>query len=332
MKKNKIIGLLVGLGGIIGSFAAAAALYVKNVSPVGFGIGAHYSASDGDITFLINGKAEGSIDPSYLTSDGTNDGEALGALHETKGFYTQAKYEFPLSAVYSSHAQDFVVGNFKFELKSISEEIVNHASVWVALDGIESLDDFNVKDDQERDGHNWYGYSDDNKFFNYHEEIINSSHYYDDRITASSYTCAKDIVIPTSSDGKIKVVAYVKLDADVITDGTMLNLAEKTPFTVEATWGEPANFEFAYVRGDGNDWTSDELYAMVPNFKSKTGFEWYYTGLTGFTNAKAFKQYHPTDDSQNYSSGENLSLEASHSYAIYWNGSASSEAFKVQLD
>ena len=127
MKMKKIIGFLVAGAGAVASFAVAAALYTKDVNPVGFGIGAEYHAQDGAISYKIAGENSGTVTPHYLDGDGHNGGTGITAV------YRQVEYVFPLTAVYSRQAQDYVFGNFKLDIENISTELRNHSAVWVEL-------------------------------------------------------------------------------------------------------------------------------------------------------------------------------------------------------
>ena len=95
--KKKLIGIAVASFGMILSVGSAIALYVKAADPASFGIGqGTYEGSEGAITYKINGNTTGTVAPAYLKANGENGGAGLG------GEYTQVKYEFALSATYSS--------------------------------------------------------------------------------------------------------------------------------------------------------------------------------------------------------------------------------------
>lgn len=313
MKTKKIIGLLIATGGVVASFAAAAALYTKGVNPVGFGIGAQYHGQDGSISYKISGANSGTVNPSYLKADGTNGGPGLN--HE----YTQVEYVFPLTAVYGKNPQDYVMGNFKFEILDIASQVKGNASVWVELKGFgdeyyqrigaETLDD-PLKHDVDHSA-KWGSSAANVKFMNSDVPITNEM---------SEYSVDKDIAVETS--GTQAVYVYIKFNSGT-NASNMLDLAETVPFTVKATWGAPsARYEGAYVIGDGSDWKMDELYAMVPNMKASS-FEWYYKGVTGWTVGKAVKDNHEGEDtwSRNYSDQvENTPLTASTTYNVVWNG------------
>ena len=317
MKTKKIIGLLVACGGAIASFAAAAALYTKDVDPVGFGIGAQYHGQDGSISYKIDGKNSGTINPHYLRADGTNGGAGLGAEDNEGNRFTQVEYVFPLTAVYGKQGQDYVMGNFKVELENISEELQEHSHIWVELKDFGD-EYYTAEAAHTMDNSIKWGSSAANVKF------MNSDVLLDD----DSYSIDKDIAVETSGTQKVHV--YVKLDASVIADGAMLALAETTPFTIKATWGAPsASYEGAFAIGDGSGWAQDDLYAMVPNMKASS-FEWYYKGVTGWTLGKAVKHVNVGDDvwSANVSEEHpNAELDASKTYNVVWNGEGSGIAY-----
>ena len=299
MKKNKIIGLLVACGGMVASFAAASALYVKNANQTGFGIGATYHAADGSITYRIDGKSSGSIEASYLDASGNNGGHGFGGENLK---YTQAKFEFPLSAEYSLNPQPYVVGNFSIHLENIASSLQNKSKIWVQVTGWGDLTD------------NENPYKD-----KWGSSAANCNFFTEDQaITGSEFTANKDITV--SSVGGQSVTVYVKLDS-AVAEADILALADTVPFTISATWGAASEgYKFAYVVGNKNGWEQDDAYAMTPNLKT-AGFEWYFAGLTGFENGKCNKTVIENEQPVTFWSADpDATLDSSKVYDVSWDG------------
>ena len=290
MKMNKIVGILVAAAGVIASVSVASALYIKNASDVHFGIGAKWSGLGGTITYKINDATSGSVEPSYLKTDGSaNDGEGFG------GEYTQAHYEFSLGASFSSDVpvQSYVVGNFSVSLTNINFVLQNNAKIWVGVDG----------------------YTDDT-----YGKIHYGSAFMDGDadLTGATYSVDSDIVVASSNVQTVNV--YVKLNEGV-SDEALLALDEGKAFDISVSWGAPTNFEFAHVVGEGTMWQEDDVYAMVPNInKEGDVFEWMYTNLPGsMGNAKCKK-------GDTWSVDPEAVLEKDAKYDVYWSGSSSETA------
>jgi len=316
MKKNKIFGLLIALGGMVASFATAAALYTKKVDPVGFGIGAQFSTQDGSITYLIGGKTDGKINGEYLDELGNNHGSGLGGDAGENKHYTQVHFEFPLSATYTQKAQDYVVGNFSVSLSGIATQLQNKAKIWIELKGFgseyyqEGTEAANYKPDHSSV---WGSSAANVKFMNS-----------DELITGASYSKNKDIAVETAGGQSVHV--YFKLiTANPNTEAgeqafdfaDMLSLAETSPFTMSVSWGAVSQgYERAYCIGDGTNWKVDELYAMVPNLKSAT-YQWYFKGVSGWTAGKVIKPVAEGDDV--WSAGGDATLVAGTTYNVFWD-------------
>lgn len=285
MKHVKIVGLLVALGGVVASFAAASALYVLGPNEIGFGIGATYTAADGQIDYLIDGKSSGSIAPKFLNASGSkDDGEGFG------GEYTQALFEFPLSAYFHSHEQPYVAGNFEVNITNINSALFNKAHVWIQVKGWTN----------EYDGK--YGPSAANSNFMAEDAAI----------TSATYTTNKNIAVSSTEEENVSV--YFKLDS-AIDGASLLAVAESKLFDISVTWQQvTSDYKFAYVVGNKTAWEEDEVYAMQPNLKVNEGeFGWWYSGLTGFSTAKVKKEttWAPNDDQ---------TLNPEHHYNVAWNG------------
>jgi hypothetical protein len=302
IRKNKLIGSLIAFGGIVASFATAAALYTKAASPTGFGIGAEYQAIGGAIQYTIDGKVEGRIEPTYwISGTETNHGEALGGEHLE---YNEIQFAFPVGATYDTTkqvAQPYVLGNFSVSITNVVPALQNHAHVWTEVKGWTSS--FDGK----------WGSSDANKNFNASG---------DEAISGSSYSKSKNIVVETNHHQSVVVI--VKLDNTVMTEATMLQLAETKPFDISVTWQGPQDYDLAYVVGNKTNWEVDDAYAMVPNLLSESGFEWSFTGLTGFSEAKCSKPAASAPD--NWSADPNATLTPGSTYTVTWSGSGLAQA------
>ena len=311
MKKNKIIGLFVATGGVIASFAAATALYVGAASNVEFPIGkAEWHAQDGAITYKINGAASGTAEAHYLDKDGENGGTALG------GKYTQISYEFALSAEYGTGLikQDYVLGNFALSITNLNSKLYNKVEVWCDIDGY--TEHVMGGADGLTDKGQSYGYA------NYRVIADNPT------LTEATYNTSKDIAVKTDGGvGGQKARVFIKLKSDLLTDGqlvgdNLVNLAEEKVCDVAVTWGAPSStFEIAHVVGDVTEFNEDEAYAMVPNINkaNSEGFEWMFSGLTGFGKGKCRL-------GETWSADPDAVLDSTKSYNVYWSGSNSVQA------
>ena len=303
MKKNKIFGIGIASLGVVFSIATAAALYVKSAQDTGFGIGAgEYVGSEGVVTYKINGNTSGSLAPSYLKTDGSNGGTGLG------GDYTQVKYEALLSATYAQDlsAQDVVVGNLSVSIKNIPTKYQGKLSIWVGIDGYKEFDGATQESD---------------KIPSLGKQLFATAFMTSDyAITSenSEYVANRDIAV--KSGGEQKLVIYMKYD---LTGTDLLTQNEASlGYTLDISWGKPsANYNYAYVVGDGNQWTQDDEFAMAPNIdkKSTEGYEWMYNNLKGtLGHAKCNKTENQVTT---WSADPDAELDAAKTYNVYWNGS-----------
>lgn len=309
MKKNKLIGILVASTGAIASISTAAALYVKSATKTGFGIGAKWSGLSGTVTYLIDGKASGSMEAHYLDKDGNNGGEGFG------GAYTQAEFIFPVGASFSDDvpAQNVVVGNFEVDLTNISEALQNKAKIWVGVNGYTA---------------DTYGASHYSKAF-----MAN-----DTALTGEAYSVNHDIAV--SSAGTQSVCVYVKLD-QALSESDLFALAEGKAFDISVSWGAPTDFEFAHVVGNKTMWEDDDVYAMVPNINKENAkaydeeehpsvevFEWMFNNLPASMEKTKCRKVASKEPEITYNwSKDDKELEAGNVYDVYWSGANGAEAY-----
>lgn len=298
--KNKVIGILVGTAGVIASIGAASALYIKEAQKVGFGIGAKYSGGTGAINYLINGESTGTVNPSYVKSNGENGGEGLG------GVYTQVHYSFPLSATFSSDipAQPYVNGNFKVDLKNINSVLVDNSVISIVGSGYQRY----VEGQEEVPANETIGYK------TYNKGLI-----VDEPIDAATKTFSYDLCVGAAGGQSIDV--WFKLNS-AIEGNALADLHEGKLFDLSVTWGEVGEgYEGSYVISAGSSWSEDSAYAMYPNLKAKD-WEWMFTGLSGeLSKAKCKKGgNYSSNTGEGTDADGNVLLDAAKTYDVYWNG------------
>ena len=302
--KKKLIGISVATIGVLLSVGSAIALYTKAATDTSIGISqGTYEGSEGLITYKINGNTNGTVAPQYLKTDGTNGGAGLG------GEYTQVKYEFELSAEYSSSLieQNFVVGNLAVVVNSIPEAYRGKLSIWAGIEGYEagSL------------GEHYYASS---LMPGGVDFAINTEPGHQD------YGIDTDVAVSTV--GTQKLCVYLKYNLD---DLDLMDLDEASlGYSLSVTWGAPTTFEYAYVKGVGNLWTVDEKYAMNPNinatYENEGDWEWIYNALPGtMGEAKCFLPG-VNENPDVWSGGENAVLDEAETYDVIWSGKAADAA------
>ena len=301
--KKKLIGIAVASFGMVLSVGSAIALYVKAAEPAEFGISqGTYEGSEGAITYKINGSTSGAVDPQYLKANGENGGTGLG------GEYTQVKYEFALSATYSSSliAQNFVVGNLSVDIDNIPAKYQDKLSIWAGVEGYEagSL------------GEHYYASS---LMPGGVDFAINGEEGH------ASFNAAADVAV--SAAGTQKLCVYLKYNLG------NYNLAEMDEeslgYTLNVGWGEPVSFNHAYVKGDSIQWAQDDKYAMTPNINKEYAegvWEWAFNDLPGSFGPGAKCQVNDV-----WSADPNANLDAEKSYNVYWNGSSESAALFQEI-
>ena len=299
--KKKLIGIAVASFGMILSVGSAIALYVKNCDPTSFGISqGTYEGSEGLITYKINGNTSGTVAPQYLKANGENGGTGLG------GEYTQVKYEFALSATYSSTliAQNFVVGSLHLTIDNIPAAHQGKLAIWAGVEG--------------------------------YEEGSLGEHYYSkslmpggvdfaitNEVGHGAFNVNSNIAVSTA--GTQKLCVYLKYN---LGDYNLVEQDEASlGYTLDVSWGDSVSFNYAYVKGNGNQWTVDDKYAMNPNinaaYENEGDFEWIFNNLPGtMESAKCFKAGEPDI----WSADPNANLDAEKSYNVIWNGSSESAA------
>ena len=297
MKINKkLVGITVASLGMVFSIGGAFALYKTTAQDVSFGISAGtYAGSGGSVTYKINNTAGNSnVAPVYLRSNGTNGGSGLSAE------FTQVEYTMALSAVYADNAneQDYVVGNLSVSLTNIPEVYRGKLAVWVVVDNYvaSSL------------GEHYYK----NTFMNE-----------DYQITAEQQSFVANHDIAVSSVGTQVLHIYLKYNMAEL-DTLTMNEAS-LGYTLAVSWGAPASFVPAYVRGNGTQWETDEAYAMLPNINKaySEGWEWIYNNLPGtIGETKCFIHENDTDKW----SQENYTCDPAKSYNVTWSGVADAAA------
>ena len=303
MKKNKLVGLIIAVGGAVASIATASALYVKNMtSPIGFSIGdATWSeVTTGTIDYKINGAASGSIAATYLDASGAVIADAEGLGGEAR----QACYMFALSAVYNDGhpAQDFTVGKFTVSITNINAALKGNAKVWIDVQG----------------------YTDGTLGAYYYRSAFMDG---DAIISSETSAIEKEAEIAASSTGAQSVRVLVKLNENALDDdATRMSIAEQSLCTLSVTWGAPVSFNFAHVVNNDDLWNEQDFYNMVPNVAFDKGgagvgegdFEWMYNGFTGHEQAKC-RQGDKWSGNAGTESG-NHELNPAHHYDVYWSG------------
>lgn len=290
--KKKIIGISVAAFGVLLSIGGAVALYQRAAEDTGFGISqGTYEGSEGAITYKVNGATSGTLNPSYLKSNGENGGTGLG------GEYTQVCYEATLGAEYSSTLipQNFVVGNLAVTVGDIPAAYFGKLSIWVDV----------------------FGYEANSLGAQYYGNVLMTSDY---AINAENPTMAIGADIAVATSGVQKVRVYLKYDLDEI--DVLTSNEASLGYSLNITWGEPSSFEFANVAGTGTLWTIDEGYSMMPNINKPAaeGFEWVFNNLPGtFGEAKCVK-------GSVWSADPNAELNAEKTYDVYWSGAADAAA------
>lgn len=295
--KKKLIGIAVASFGMILSVGSAIALYVQNCDPASFGIGqGTYEGSEGVITYKINGNTSGVVSPQYLKTDGTNGGAGLG------GEYTQVKYEFALSATYSSSLieQNFVVGALSVTVNNIPEKYQGKLSIWAGIEGYQA----------DSLGEHFYASS---LMPGGVDFAITSEEGHD------AFNVTSDIAV--SSAGTQKLAVYLKYN---LGDYKLVEEDEASlGYSLSVNWKEASSFNYAYVKGDSIMWSADQKYAMNPNINKPyaEGWEWVYNNLPGSFGPGAKCQVGDT-----WSADPNANLDAEKSYNVYWAGAADAAA------
>jgi hypothetical protein len=290
--KKKLIGIAVASFGMILSVGSAIALYVPAADPASFGIGqGTYEGSEGAITYKINGNTSGTVAPQYLKGDGTNGGTGLG------GEYTQVKYEFALSATYSSSliAQNFVVGNISVGIEDIPAKYQGKLSIWAGIEG----------------------YADASLGEHYYASSLmpgGTDFAINDEEGHASFSASGDIAVAASGTQKLCVYLKYNLGDIKLTEQDEASLG----YSLEVSWSGPKSFTYAYVKGDSIMWAADDKYAMNPNINKPyaEGWEWVYNNLPGSFGPGAKCQL--GDD---WSADPNAALDAEKTYDVYWTGS-----------
>lgn len=296
MKKNKIIGIAVASAGILLSVGGAAALYTRAANPTGFGIGAgQFHGATGTVTYMINNKTEGSVAPQYWSTSG-DDHTGTGL----RSSFTQVVYEMTLSADYAAegtHAQTVTMGNLGVSLTEISTAYRGHLSLWVDIDG----------------------YAADSIGKTRFEHVFMDS---DFAITAeeghTEYVQNRDIAVKSAGVQKLRI--FLKFDSTIANDNQLLTKDEAAlEYTLSVSWGKVSQaYESAYVVGDGNQWTEDDEFVMVPDIDNAT-WRWRFDNCPGtLLKAKCKK-------GDNWSTGDDATLEANKSYNVLWDDRNESE-------
>ena len=289
---KKLIGISVASLGILFSIGGAFALYTQAAESTSFGISAGaYAGSGGTVTYKINNVTGNSnVAPAYLTSGGEGGGQGLSTT------YSQVEYSMALGANYAAGAnvQDYVVGNLAVSLTNIPEAYRGKLAVWVVIDNYvaSSL------------GEHYYK----NVFMN--EDFAISA-----EEGHQSFSGNHNIAV--SSTGTQILHIYLKYNLAGI--DTLTQNEASLGYNLSVTWGEPTNeFVPAYIKGDSNQWTVDDGYAMAPNINKAhaEGWEWIYNNLPGtMGETKCFKAGEPDCWTL-----DNVALEAEKTYNVTWSG------------
>ena len=289
---KKVIGISVASLGILFSIGGAVALYTTAAEDAHFGISAGaYAGSGGSVTYKINGTAGNSnIAPEYLTSGGEDGGTGLSVT------YTQVKYSMALSAAFAggANAQDYVVGNLGISITDIPAAYQGKLAIWAVID--------NYVADSEGE-------------YQYKNVFMNEDFAISEAEGHQSFTGAHDVAV--SSAGTQVLHIYLKYNMAGV------NMLEKNEaglgYTLSVTWAAPSNsFVPAYVKGNGNQWTADDGYAMLPNINKahSEGWEWIYNNLPGTIGETKCYQ---TGEPERWSAA-NYACDPAKSYNVTWSG------------
>ena len=297
MKINKkLIGITVASLGMVFSIGGAIALYQTAADDVEFGISAGtYAGSSGSVTYKINNTSGNSnVAPAFLRTNGTNGGAGLSAE------FTQVEYTMALSAEYANNAnvQNYVVGNLSISLTNIPEAYRGKLAVWAVIDNYESA----------------------SLGEHYYKNIFMNSDY---QITAENQSFVANHDVAVSSAGTQVLHIYLKYNLAEI--DTLTQNEASLGYTLAVSWGQPSNgFVPAYIKGNGNQWTEDDGYAMLPNINKAhaEGWEWIYNNLPGtIDQTKCFKAGEP-----DCWTPENVTLDPAKTYNVTWSGVNNAEA------
>ena len=294
MKKNKIIGALVGVFGVAISIGTAIALYTKPVGNLELGIGsATHTSSTSTVKYKINGKTSDEssvVAPSYYKTGGVaNGGSGFG------GEYVCAKYEYILGADFASdiQEQDYVVGNLSVTLENVISTLHEKVKVSMYFEGYAGGSIGAV---------------------NYGSNLTSSSTAINETIiTGSSLTVdSRDICV--ASSGVQKFIVFFELLNTV--DFLSMNEASAL-WSLSVRWGAPVNFVPAYVANTKTLWEEDDEFVMAPNIdrQNADGWQWIaqIKGTDKVTEAKCRQ-------GSNWQAGGNTTIALNTVYDVKWQG------------
>lgn len=295
---KKLIGIGIASFGAIASIGGAFALYKQAAEDTEFGISAGvYAGSGGTLTYKINNAGGNSeVAPQYLTTGGENGGTGLSAT------YTQVEYTMALSAEFAAgaNAQNFVVGNLGISLTNIPAAYQGKLAVWAVID--------NYVANSLGENH-------------YKRIFMNEDFAITDQEGHTEFVANHDVAV--SAAGTQVLHIYLKYNLTGI--DTLAQNEAGLGYSLSVTWGQPASFNPAYVKGDANQWTADAGYAMAPNINkaNSEGWEWIYNNLPGtIGETKCFIRENETDKW----SAENYACNPAESYNVTWSGVADAAA------
>lgn len=330
--KNKILLGITAASGVVASFGAAFALYIKPADGdhIGIGIGTvqSYSASEDGIQYSFGKKAD---------VTGENDGKTAITVYSddalTKSWDTDQKldpthnkvyikapisfyytYDTGETALTAGSEQSYAAGTLKVQI-DVEETIAKKGAVVSAKLGGYTVDATNNNNQAIDSTNNYFAATKEKNFIN---KTFTES---DDSAAAGSSFITETGYVDTGVDNLGGQYCLVTLDfSSVIKDenDAFLDVSNITnAFTVTFNWGnylvtdgtktrtkDDGNLDEnlnpdVFIRGDKSSWKDFNEYRMVPNLK-KTGtntdkVEWMYSGLTGFSKAKVHDKNDTSD-------------------------------------
>ncbi len=355
--KNKILLGITAASGVVASFGAAFALYIKPAegSKIGIGIGTvmSYTPSSDGVKYNFGA----GIKAYKPTTKGEKSTDTYGEEDKLNPTNNKVYIEAPLSFEYTYNEgqitltagseQTYAAGTLKVQVdvnSSIAK--VGNVVVTAELGGYDYDTGLTV-------GNNYFmAKKQGNKFidatFDSSSESTSVTNYIDTGVANDK----KQYCLVTLDFSK----AFADTDANGDTNDNFLNISDiSNAFTVTFNWGD-YNFDNSsergadnakgytvldknldprvYIRGDKSSWKDFNEYRMVPNLRnSDAGAEkvqWMYTGLTGFSKIKVkdnaiseestegWANYNGNTDNVTYENGDAKLNKDNYKYGVYY--------------
>ena len=305
MKKNKIIGAIIALGGVIVSFATAFALFQKTAAPLNVNIGPYtWEGASGDITHtvaapeLTQNKGNVNITPNGYTYSG----EVL--MNETASFALGGSY-----AEATNIKHDIIAGKVTVTI-TVANEFVGVVKTAVYMAGY---------------GEGSQGARD------YAGSNLNGSG--NTVLSQATTTFTRDVVV--SNNGTQKINVYLDF-SDLYTSSYMPLADTANAYSVHVQWEGVDSASVLHedylpvIRGDYNNWEVGPEYNMLPDINGTAdGLKFRFVGhvaglnssaLTGKTYFEEFKVYFQDTGTWVGASGNNQTNDGSHTLAYITDG------------